>query len=605
MEERRKKIKPAHQKQRDMLNKGIYLHQTGRLQEAEEIYRQILNHNPLHEDAMHLLGVIAYQSGSNDMAAELIGKAILINPSIPNFHNNLGNALKSQGKIDEAIQSFKEAIRLKPDYPEAYLNLGNAFKEKGKLDDAIEYYKKTISIKPDFADGYNNLGNLLKEQGKLDDAIEYYKKAISIKPDFAEAFHNLGNLFEKRKNFDEAIEYYKKAISVKPDFARAYNNLGNLLKKQGRVDKAVEYYQKAVELNPDFAEAYYNLANAPEDQGKLDGVVEYYKKAIGVKPGFAEAHFNRGIALLLMGNFEEGWAEYEWRFRTEEIARQIGYNDFGIPRWDGSALNSKTILISSEQGFGDTIQFIRYMPLVKEKGGKVIFESPKEVRQLIEGFHGIDQIVEWPVSKNRDIKFDTYIPLLSLPGIFRTTVDTIIAEVPYLRANPELVKKWHKEIHCKELKVGLVWAGNPVHKNDHNRSCKLSDFRPIGFIHGIKLFSLQKGTPADQLSESPENMSIVNIGEQLMDFSDTAAVIQNLDMVISVDTAIVHLAGALGKPVWTLLPFMPDWRWMQNREDSPWYPTMRLFRQPEAGDWKSVIANIREELKRLVNKGSN
>lgn len=620
------------------LARAVRFHQVGRLQEAERIYLQILKENPNHIDALHLQGVIAHQVGKNDMAVALISKAISINSSYPHFHNNLGNALKAQGKIEDAVKCFQEALRLKPDYPEAHNNMGNSLKEQGQLDKAIECYQKAIELKPDYAEAHNNIGNTLKEKGDRDGAIRHFQKAIQLKSNFAEAYHNIGNIFGDQGDLDAAVEHYKKALRLRPDFAEAHNNLGNVLKEQGKLEAAIEHYKTALQIKPDYdkghynlgsvlgeqnrideamehyqmalqkhvsAEAHNNLGNALKGQGKFDEAIEHYDKAIKIKPESAEAHYNRGMALLVLGRFAEGWPEYEWRFKSKEVLKQIGNRVFSQPRWDGSPLSGRTILVHSEQGIGDAIQFIRYIPLVKANGGRVIFECQKELMTLINGFPGIDLLIERSDSDEIMEAFDVYIPLLSLPGIFDATINTISAETPYLKANHGLVEKMRGQFDTKSFNVGLAWAGNPAHKNDRNRSCKLSDFAQLSSISGLTLFSLQKGTGSDQAKNPPEGMTIINLEEELKDFAHTAAAIDNLDLIISVDTSVVHLAGAMGKPVWTLLPFDPDWRWMLEREDTPWYPTMRLFRQGKFGNWNSVMANVVKELNNLLGKSNN
>ncbi|MGR3178198.1 MAG: tetratricopeptide repeat protein, partial [Candidatus Anammoxibacter sp.] len=404
---------------------------------------------------------------------------------------------------------------------------------------------------------------------------------------------------------DAANEYLRKAIQLNPASAEIYTNLGSVLREQGELDDAIELLHKAVQLNPNLPTAHNNLGNALRDRGEFRAALEHHSKAVKLNPDSAETHYNRGILLLLHGVFDEGWSECEWRFLSKETTVQIGYRNFVQPKWDGTSLAGKTILVHYEQGMGDTIQFVRYLPLVKACGGYVIFECQKELLTLLNGFPGIDSLVEKADNGEVDASVDVYIPLLSLPMIFNTTVVSILPEVGYLKPRPELVEEWGKRINSKAFKVGIVWAGNPDHTNDRNRSCSLSDFTPLTSISGLELYSLQKGAVMDQLLNVPEGITIINLGEQLRDFSDTAAVIVNLDLVISVDTAVVHLAGALGKPIWALLPFVPDWRWMLNREDTPWYPSMRLFRQNERSDWQSVILRVADELDRFVNRSSD
>ncbi|KKK84230.1 hypothetical protein LCGC14_2785440, partial [marine sediment metagenome] len=336
---------------------------------------------------------------------------------------------------------------------------------------------------------------------------------------------------------------------------------------------------------------------ALQEQGKLDEAIASYDRAIALQSDYAEAHMNRSFALLLTENFEQGWQEYEWRLRAKDRASPT----FQQPRWDGSPLNGRTILVHAEQGLGDTIQFIRYLPLVKARGGHVIFECQKPLYRLLKSCAGIDEIIERTSTRKLLAQFDLYIPLPSLPGIFGTTLNTIPSDSSYITVDPDLVTQWRIRLgHNEDFKIGIVWAGNPDHNMDRARSCSLADFAPLVDIPDLTFYSLQKGPASAEANDPPKGMKIVNLEDELNDFADTAAVIANLDVVISVDTAVVHLAGAIGKTVWTLLPFVPDWRWLQNRDDTPWYPTMRLFRQTPLNDWTGVFEQVKKVLTKKV-----
>ncbi|MDH4027508.1 MAG: tetratricopeptide repeat protein [Nitrospirota bacterium] len=621
----------AHNSPAGMFKRALSLHQSGRLAEAEDLYRQILQFEPGHADALHLLGVTAYQRGNNSLAVEYIEKATGIDSAVPYYHNNLGSALMNLGEAVRAEHCFNEALRLKPDYSEAWNNLGNSvrvqgrddeamtsykrsielnsefvpainnianlLKDRGEFDDAIRHYHKAISLQPDLAETYYNLGNALKESGRPDEAVEQYRRAISLNPDFAEAHNNLGNVLKKKKRYEEAVRHYNRAMTLKPALTEAYTNLSDAYREQGRFDEAVEQCKRALILKPDFELAYVNLGNIFLDKGNYSDALAYNQKAIDIKPDFKDAHFNKGIVLLLRGEFNEGWKEYEWRFHSKEILKDIGYTDMKIPLWDGSPLEGKTILIKSEQGIGDHIQFIRYAPLVKERGGRVIYECHKELMRLFEGHSGIDVLIEKPYTSGCAEDPDTYVYLLSLPGVFGTTLDNIPAGVPYPGVDKHTSDGWNERFDKKMFNVGLVWSGDPGHRNDRNRSCRLSDLTPLADVSGVALYSLQKDGPG----VIPAGMKITDLGTEFNDFYDTAAAIENMDLVISVDTSVAHLAGAMGKTVWTLLPFIPDWRWMIDREDTPWYPAMRLFRQQRPGDWQSVINRVVYELKESVN----
>ena len=623
----------------DALADALRLHQAGSLAEAESLYLRILEADPEYADALHLLGLIAYQRGDNMQAVEYMEKAVTINSSASIYHNNLGSVFMNLKETEMAVRCFRKAILLNPDYVEAYNNMGNALQRQGENKNAAEHYMKAVELKPDYVIAINNLANLLKEEGRLNEAImhyrravklqpdladthfnlgnalkemcnlreadEHYRKAISINPDFAEAYNNLGNILRKRKRYDEAAACYRKAISINPDFAEAYANLGDTYREQGVFEEAVRQCSRAIDLNPDFEQAYINLGNTFLDKGDLRKAEEQYNKAVALKPDSADAHYNRGLVLLMRGEFEEGWKEYGWRFKSAEIYGDIGCRNTDIPQWDGSPLDGRTVLVMSEQGVGDHIQFVRYIPLIKASGGRVIYECSRSLIRLFENFKGIDVLSESPYDPPGGERPDVCISLLSLPAVFGTTIDTIPADIPYLSVDQYAAGQWKHRIKSDAFKVGLVWAGNPAHRNDRNRSCRLRDFEPLLGIRGIEFFSLQKGvTCMDEDKASTASLHLADTAEYLGDFYDTAAVIENLDLVISVDTAVAHLAGALGKPVWTLLPFVPDWRWMLRREDTPWYPTMRLFRQERHGDWGSVMKKIVSELTLMQHKGA-
>jgi len=529
-------------------------HQAGRLAEAEKIYRQVLVRQPNHPDALHMLGVIAQQAGRLDSAIELIQQAITIKPGVADYHNNLGAAFFARGRFDEAISVLRAAIRLKPDLADAHYNLGNVLGEMGLFDEAISALRRAIQLRHGYAEAYNNLGNLLRENGNLEEAAAALRQAIQHKPDFAEAHNNLGNVLRDKGSYDEAIAAHSHALRLKPEYADAYNNLGSAFAAAGRFDEATESLHRAIRLKPDFAEAHFNLAHI----------------------------------LLLKGDFHRGWQEYEWRLRCANPRSKR--REFIQPRWDGTALNGRTILLHAEQGLGDAIQFVRYASMVSARGAAVIVECQPELVRLFQTLSGVERVV----AQNQALPhFELHCPMLSLPLSFNTSPETVPVTVPYLKAAEDLSLAWATRLlPFGERKVGIVWAGSSVHKNDRNRSLSLSQFGPLARAGGITFHSLQKGDAARQASAAPKGMKVIDHSEELGDFADTAALIANLDLVIAADTAVAHLAGALGKPVWVLLPFVPDWRWMLDCPDSPWYPTMRLFRQKSFGDWAGVIEEV-------------
>jgi len=538
----------------------------GRLQQAKELYGRVLQIEPQHPLALHSLGVIALQQGQYDVAIRLINKAIAANPRVPEFHNSLGVVSAVLGDPEQAITAYERAITLKPGYAEAYENMGNALLSQGRYDEAIVSYKSALRLRPNAAQIYNRLGAVLDEQ----------------------------------RRYNEAIESYERALQLKPDYVEAYNNLAIALRAQGRFAEATELLERAIQLRPRCANLYYNLAGAQRDSGMCEQAIANYDHAIVLEPGHSHAHFNRAIALLLGGRLTEGWKAYKWR-RHADLKMTIYPHRYEIPRWDGSSFEGRRLLVHYEQGMGDTLQFVRYLPMVKQQGGTVILEARKPLLGLLRDLHGVDEFME-ASSKKPSVPFDLHISLLDLPGIFATTLETIPRRVPYIHADPRKVAYWRQKLPQTEFKVGITWAGSPAHSKDHARSCSLQYFTPLTHLVGVRLFALQKGPAAKDVQDLTEQLPISNLADQCEDFADTAAVIQNLDLVISVDTAVLHLAGATAKAVWALLPFVPDWRWMLHRQDSPWYPTMKLFRQSKPGDWSSVFCAVREQLKLWVRR---
>lgn len=471
----------------------------------------------------------------------------------------------------------------------------NALKQhqEGNFGLASEIYREILIGHPEHFHAIFLLGTLNLQQGNNDMAIVLLKKALELKPDYAMAHCNIGTALKELGKLDEAVASCRHATALKPDYPDAHNNLGIVLKKQGKIDEAIESYNRAIALNPNYAVAYSNLGFALQEGGKLDEAMAAYRHAIGLEPDLGDAHMNMSTLLLLTENFIDGWREYEWRFRTKDSNSRT----FQQPRWDGPPLNGQSILVHTEQGFGDTIQFVRYLPAVQALGGHVIFECQKELYRLLRDCKGIDEVIERIPDHGPSVKYDVHIPLLSLPGIFRTTQDNIPSKIPYISADSKLVAQWRTRLaHDEEYKVGIVWAGSPRHKKDSRRSCSLADFAPLAEVPGLVFYSLQKGPTSKEALKPPPGMNVINLQNELNDFTDTAAAITNLDLVISVDTAAVHLAGAIGKPVWALLHFAPDWRWLLKRDDSPWYPNLRLFRQTKRDDWSIVFKKIKNAL---------
>jgi tetratricopeptide (TPR) repeat protein len=539
------------------IQSALRYYQNSDLEQAGRVCRDILKKQPKNSDVLHLLGLIYYQERNYSAAISCFKKSLKINPLNAEVHYNLGRTSQQIGEIDDAICYFQKALEYNPYFVDAYLNLGNIFQDQKDIENAIISYQKVIQINPKFAGAYYNLGVVLQEKELLNEAVSAYQKAIKLNPQYADAYHDLGYVFQMKGQFDQAIECYQKALDLNPDMFDAHNNLGRAYQGQKKINEAIVSYRKAIDMNPDFAEAHCNLS----------------------------------MALLLTGNFRQGWPEYEWRWKLGDGSR----DDFHQPRWTGFDITGRTLFLYAEQGFGDTIQFIRYASLAAGRGARVIVKCQKELKSLIEQVKGIEQVItrEDPIPV-----FDFHCPLLSLPLIFDTVLESIPSDIPYIIADQAIIEKWHEKLRNRDsrLKVGLVWSGNPKYKADRIRSLDLMTFLPLAGLRDTTFYSLQKGKASEQTKNPPDGIDLVDFMDEVTDFAGTAGLIMNLDLIISVDTSVAHLAGGLGKPVWTLLPFSPDWRWMLDREDSPWYPTMRLYRQPSPGDWNPIMDRLVKDL---------
>ena len=641
-----------------LLQQALALHQQGQFAQGQALYEQVLAKDPKNFDALHLLGVLALQTQNPAAAADLIGQAIKVNPNHAAAYSNRGNALKSLKRLDEAVASYDKAIRLKPDYAEAHSNRGNALLDLKRLDEAIVSYDRAIKLKLDYAEAYSNRGNAFLELKLYEEAIASYDQAIKLKPDHAEAYYNRGvTLFELRRleqavasydlaitarpNYaeaycnrgnalkeleqtEQAVASYDQALRIRPDYAQAYSNRGNALKALKRLDGALVDYDKAISIEPDYADAYYNRGVALAELGQLDQAVESYEQAIrfkadyveahtnlgntllqlrrlenvlasydqaiSIKPDYAEAQWNKSLYLLLTGDLARGFELYEW---GRKLAQRGASNQFSQPFWLGTeSLAGKTILLQVEQGLGDCIQFCRYAKLVSALGARVLLETPAALARLFEGLEGVSELLQ--VGQVRP-HFDYYTSLLSLPLAFKTTLATVPNSIPYLTTTPEKQKLWGERLGAKtKPRIGLVWSGSTGHKNDHNRSFRLDALTQY-LTDRFEYVCLQK-----ELREVDravlEKSEIKYFGAELNDFTDTAALCELMDVVISVDTSVAHLAGALGKPTWVLLPYVPDWRWLLNRVDSPWYPSVKLYRQEADRDWGPVLERLAEDL---------
>jgi Tetratricopeptide repeat/Glycosyltransferase family 9 (heptosyltransferase) len=413
-----------------------------------------------------------------------------------------------------------------------------------------------------------------------------------VRPNYAEALSNRGMTLRELNRFEEALENYDRALIARPEFAKALSNRGNVLHELTRFDEALASFDRALRVDPEHAEALSNRGVTLHALKRFEEALLNFDRALQLRPSHADTHYNEALCRLLNGDFERGWEKAEWRWETEHTADKK--RNFSQPLWLGSNdIAGKAILLHGEQGFGDMIQFCRYVPLVAERAGRVILEIPEPLHELMHTLSGAVRIISRvdPLPH-----FDMHCPLLSLPLAFRTELKTIPSACPYLHASAQTILRWDARLgQGTRPRIGLVWSGRPTHKNDRNRSVKLHTLLPLLEVDAT-FVSLQRDLRADDKATLENQKNVIHFGDELRDFSDTAALISNLDLVISVDTSVAHLAGALSKPVWILLPFIPDWRWLLDRDDSPWYPTARLFRQDHTRVWDDVVARVREAI---------
>jgi Flp pilus assembly protein TadD len=481
------------------------------------------------------------------------------------------------------------------------LALGARHHQAGQFDRAEQIYRQVLQAQPGHIEALHRLGTVVLRQARFQEAAGLLRQAYRLSPQSPQialdlraataACHNeRGLALQQQNRLDEARDCYLEAVKVEPACVAAHGNLGNVLQLQQKLGDAERSYRRVLDFAPNAAQALADLAYLAQMQGRFDEAVGLCRRAIELDPQFAEAHGTLGVILLKLGRFAEGWPEYEWRFKSKDSVEQEATH----PRWDGAPLAGRTILLRCEQGLGDTMQFIRYAPQVKERGGQVIVECPGALARLVATCPGVDEVIaQGDAAPNHDLQA----PLLSLPGIFRTTLDSVPNRVPYLFADDRLVVSWKEELGRENgFKVGIAWQGNPTYRRDRLRSIPLEHFAVLARTQGVRLYSLQFGAGREQLALLAQRVPIVDLGDRLGEFQETAAIVRNLDLVISSDSAIVHLAGSLDVPVWLALSTAADWRWMVDRPDSPWYPTMRLFRQTALGDWQGVFERIASAL---------
>jgi tetratricopeptide (TPR) repeat protein len=641
---------------------GIALAQQRKFAEAEQSFREALRLQPDLAAGYNNLGLTLIKQKRLDEAIAAIRRAIELVPTFADAHNNLGLALAARGQVLDSVDCYRQALRFDPHHANAQTNLNRAlghtahrppspapppsrnkeyyieqavrFFKEGRFEDAIAAFQEAIRVQPDFAEPHANLGNIYKGLGRLDEAAASYREALRIEPGPPETHHNLGLVFNEQQKPVEAMERFREAIRLKPDYAEAFASLAAVLVNRERLDEGMAAARQALRLQPDCAMAWWVLGLAYLANLETSEALRHFDAAVRLKPRFTDAHWARGVALLTenraqealaafdialqitpdhpeahfgrsraflaLGNLEAGFPEYEWRRECKEFVPRIIV--VAGPKWDGSPLEGRTILLHVEQGLGDTLHFVRYAPLVKNKGGMVIMECQPALTRLLERTPGIDRLIGLGTPLPQ---YDVQASLLSLPAILGTTAETVPTDVPYVMPDERLVEQWRQELNAVPgFRIGISWQGSREYKLDKFRSIPLREFARLAEVESVRLLSLQKGQGSEQVGELAGSFEVIDwtsrLDESAGPFMDTAALMRGLDLIVTSDTANAHLAGALGVPVWVVLPFAPDWRWQLDREDSPWYPTMRLFRHRPPAGRSEVFQRVAAELRKLV-----
>ena len=584
-------------------NLGLVLSRQGKLPQALACFRQALASKPNDAVTLAHAGRCLSRMGRFDEAIIALGTSLSLVSNAPTFHE-LGNALIAASRTEEAIACFQHAVSLEPRLADCYFTLGNLLFASGNWAGGADAYEGAILADQTQPEYYFNLGVVRTLQTLHPEAIRCYLKAVQLRPEYAVAHNNLGILYQKAGDKDQASWHYQRASEIQPGYSEAWYNTGALLQEQEEHEKACQVYRNVLSspLTSLSLEAHLhnNLANGLLALGQPGAALDEYDRALALDSEAVEAHWNRAIVQLTLGRYKEAWAEYEWRLRQPDaLVRQ-----FSQPRWDGAPLGRRRLFLYAEQGLGDTLQFARFARLIHETnarrkdpeqgGPRVVLECQAPLAGLLKRLQGVDSVVGagMPIPE-----FDVHIPLLSLPGIFGTTLETLSGQRTYLSADSKRRRQWRLHMARQapgHLRVGLCWSGNPNHRNDRNRSLPAEFLNCLATIPGVAYYNLQIN------AQAMPNIDFRPLLRPLDDFEETAALTANLDLVITVDTAVAHLAGGMGRPVWVLLPMVADWRWMTERDDSPWHSSARLFRQTKAKDWRTVIDRVRESLMQLA-----
>lgn len=579
-------------------NKGKSLYLTKRYDDAISAYDKALSIKSDLPEAWLGRGSVLSQLNRHEEALAACDKVLSVRPDFAEMWLSRGSVLSDLKRYDDALSALNRALSIRPEFAEAWFGRGSVLSDLRRYDDALSAFDRALSFRPDFAEVWLGRGSVLGDLRRYDDGLSAFDRALSIKPDLAKAWLGRGNLLIDLKRYDEALSDLDRALSIKADLAEAWLGRGNALNDLKRYDEAFAAYDKALSVKPDLAKAWLGRGSALGELKRYDEAYSAYAEAQRLQPNLAEAHFNEGFQRLLLGDLERGWDKYEYRWDTRQYL--ASKPRFAQPLWLGDCpIRDKVIFLHSEQGLGDTIMACRYVPMVAALGARVILEVKPALASLCRGLEGLSHLV---VAGDAVPEFDYHCPLMTLPLAFKTRLETIPANVPYFRLPPDKIEHWRQRLGQARFKIGVGWAGNPDFPKDHNRSILLRNILPILSVPGAQYFSIQKDLrdgDEEVLSGMPD---LVHLGPEIGDFQDTAAIMSSLDLVISSDTSTVNLAGALGRPVWILLAANPDWRWLLDRSDSPWYPTARLFRQNTSGEWGTVVYEARSALEELLRR---
>jgi tetratricopeptide (TPR) repeat protein len=606
-------------------NLGTALQALGRLEEAKASYQRALVINPNLAEARMNLGVILEAQGQREEAEASFRRALRSNPNLAEAHVNLGNILQAQGKLEEAEASHARAMVLKPDFAEACFNHANTLQALGRLEEAAASYQRALALKPEKAEYHGNLGNALLALGRLEEAEACYRQGLALKPDYAEGCYNLGNLRNAQNKLDEAAECYRRAIELKPQLPEAHYNLGNTLHTMDRLEEAAASFERALVLRPDYAEAHYNLGCVFEDLGRLPEALAAMARALAIKPDYAQARFGHALVQLRGGDFATGWRNYEHRWQSPD--HDTPWRAYAQPLWTGEKLDAGRLLLWGEQGVGDEIQFAGLIPEALRSGNRITLDCDSRLQPLFaRSFPEIEVVSGCGPAEAQKLgvpslhllsgarvendepadalgerqEITAHLPTGSLPGLLRGTEAAFAATVsPYLKADAAEREAFRSRYADGRLLAGLAWQ-TMSQKTGRRRSIALKEFAQLFALPGIRWISLQYGDfdALEQQAKAAEAPLLIDRGvDQLANLDRFAAQVAALDMVITIDNSTAHMAGALGLPVWLLLPFAADWRWQQGRTETPWYPTLRIFRQPKLGDWQSVLWEVECALK--------